>query len=98
MNINPITMTTNCMKKSVNFGEKKQEIKPLIQIDENTPDDKVVSYGTWGANYAYPITAGQLRAARKLSEHGKNPQVNNVETEDSNEYYKRKLYSTEWTM
>ena len=61
MKIAPITMSTNYMKKSVNFGEKKQEMKPLIKIDENTPDDKVVSYGTWGSNYVYPITAGQIR-------------------------------------
>ncbi len=97
MNITPITMTTNCMKKSVNFGEKRQEIKPLIQIDENTPDDKVVSYGTWGPNYVYPITAGQIRATQKVIPHYE-PRTGQKDTETPKEYLSRKIHSTEWTM
>lgn len=97
MKIAPVSMSANYMKKSVNFGEKKQEIKPLVQIDENTPDDKVVSYGTWGSNYVYPITAGQIRATQKENPQF-NPQRTLADKETPEEYLARKIHSTEWTM
>ncbi len=97
MRIAPILMSANHMQNSVKFGEKKQEMKPLIKIDENTPDDKVVSYGTWGSNYVFPITAGQIRATQE-----ENPQFNQkttlIDRETPEEYFARKIHSTEWTM
>lgn len=93
MRITPISMAANYVKKSVNFGEKEKDLKPLIKIDENTPDDKIVSYGTWGSNYVYPITAGQIKATQ---ENSKTFQSTKKETPE--EYYSRKIHSTEWTM
>ncbi len=94
MRITPISMAANYAKKSVKFGEKENGLKPLIKIDEDTPDDKIVSYGTWGSNYVYPITAGQIRNI----EADKQKDCNETGKESTEEYYKRKLYSTEWTM
>ena len=97
MKVSPIFMSANYMKKSVNFGEKKQEMKPLIRIDKNTPYYTVVSYGTWGANYAYPITAGEIRTIRQETPKY-TPKETPQDRETPEEYYARKIHSTEWTM
>ena len=96
MNIAAITMTT---PSKVSFQAKKEEIKPLVNI-EGKKDNEVVAYSNWGGNYAFPITAGQIREqqaeALKAEAIKTAYQPENKESEE--EYTKRKLFSAEWFM
>ena len=68
-------------------------------IPEDVPDTAVVAHGREDSTYIYPITAGQVRKqAREASKL--NPKYIQVDThkEDAEHYYRRKLYSSEWTM
>ena len=100
MKITPISMHSNYGKNIAKFKGNNNEIKPLIKLDESIPDDKVVSYGTWGSNYVYPITAGQLRNSMRqeqLQKTRSNIDFSFSKKETPEEYLARKLYSTEWT-
>lgn len=103
MNIKPISMQTNFKSQAVSFKGKEQQPKPLIQVTDDMPDDQVVTYGTWGPNYAYPITAGQIRAnmaAQAKTEAARAAEIQKpvAKKETPEEYYQRKVHSTEWTM
>lgn len=100
MNIRPISMQTNFKSQAVSFKGKQEQPKPLIQVTDDMPDDQVVTYGTWGSNYAYPITAGQIRAnMAKKAEAARAAEAQNISKQETpEEYYRRKVYSTEWTM
>lgn len=99
MNISRISMANF----STNFkGENKMpqqtEEKPLIDTT-GVSDDTIVAYGTWGSNYAYPIYAGQLKDKQPaLGKPQEEQQAPVMRDETPEEYYKRKLYSTEWCM
>ena len=102
MKISPVSINLN-NRHSLKFkGNEAKDLKPLINLDENVADDEVVTYGTWGPNYVYPITAGQIRSMREKEEalKGEQKETKNVtlQKEAPDEYYRRKLYSTEWTM
>lgn len=56
MNISAINVAT---KISASF-KAQESPKPIIDI-KGKEDNEVVGYSTWGNNYAYPITAGQIR-------------------------------------
>lgn len=103
MNIRPISMQTNFVSRQASFaGKDANQVKPLIKVTDDMPDDQVVTYGTWGSNYAYPITAGQIRAnmASKAAEASRESteRCSVGDKETPSEYYARKIHSTEWTM
>lgn len=97
MNISRISMANSIANfRGVNKTPKESP-KPLIDMGKDTSDDAIVGYGTWGRDYIYPITAGQIRKAQMEREQAaeatpKRP----ADRETPEEYYKRKLYSTEW--
>ena len=103
MNIAPISMSNMAMQKASFKGA--EEKKPLVTDD--MPDDTIVYYSTWGDNYAFPVTAGQIRAheaeMRAMKEQILKEAANNkarieASRESNEEYTKRKIGSTEWMM
>lgn len=98
MQINSISMAT--MNRNVGFkGTENEQPKPLVEVTPDMPDNTVVQYSTWGSNYAFPITAGDIRKmqAEKAYEQVAQPAVDNHQ-ETPEEYYARKINSTEWMM
>ena len=100
MRIAPISMTS---VQNTSFKGKKQQ-QPVVEITDKTPDDTVVAYGSWGSSYIYPITAGQMKKQmaesliRQAIAEKAAAEAKNSENESPEEYYKRKLYSSEWCM
>lgn len=104
MRINPISMASVYKNQNVGFKADSKKEKPLIEVTDDMPDDKVVSYGTWGGNYAYPITAGQIRRSQQIAQEQRlnasatdSNQSNDKYNESPEDYQRRKLYTTEWT-
>ena len=104
MNISAIS-GFNAAKVQSSF--KGQEPKPLFKVTDNMKDDEVVGYSTCGPNYAFPITAGQVRKAQadakraeleELKRQAALDRANKKSAETPDEYRARKLYSTEWCM
>lgn len=97
MNITRISMAnTPANFKGMNKLPQRETQKPLINTRE-VSDDEIVAYGNWGNNYAYPITAGQIRKLEPATKDEQNTSQTSLGKESEDEYYKRKLYSTEWT-
>ncbi|MBQ9244741.1 hypothetical protein IJ182_00570 [bacterium] len=104
MNISAISATTpSRVNSSFKAAEEK---KPLVKLTAETPDDAVVCYSTWGDNYAFPVTAGQIREAQRheqeslqeLRRQAAADRAAQKQKETPDEYTQRKLYSTEWCM
>ncbi len=98
MKIAPISMVSASKLNAASF--KGQQNKPIVEITDDMSDDTIVSYGSWGPNYIYPITAGQIRTnmAESLVKSQFLRAPKNSEQESEEDYKKRKLYSTEWCM
>ena len=96
MKINPVSIAP-MQKQNVNFKGNDNSVKPFIEVTEDMSDDTVVSYSNWGGNYAYPITAGQIRALQAIHVQ---PAVTMPISKDETpeEYYARKIGSTEWLL
>jgi len=95
MKIAPISMVSVSKSNTASF--KGQQNKPIVEITDDMSDDTIVSYGSWGPNYVYPITAGQIRT--NMAESLVKSQAHKSSVQESEEeYQKRKLYSTEWCM
>lgn len=88
MKISAISSFIHQTKRQTAF---KQNEKPLIHT-EGRKDNDIVGYATWGSNYAYPIYARDIKAAKDSPAQRSS---NNNETPE--EYYTKKLYGTEWT-
>ena len=96
MRINSIS-AANYVNRTQSFKCNNCEAKPLINVPIEAKDDEVVAYGTWGPNYVYPITAGQMKPTQKeIEERLSTPKQTSGETETPEEYYRRKINSTEW--
>ncbi len=87
------------------FKAHNSEPKPVVKVTDDMADNEVVGYGTWGPNYVYPITAGQVRhemqeakkaAAEAAKQQARQEAAGKAYKETPEEYMKRKLYSTEW--
>lgn len=97
MIISPISISSNYKVHSFKANEQS---KPQEKGQQE------VQWSTWGENYAYPITkerntdifAGDVKH-NKAGEDKKelNPESKKVGEESPEDYYRRKLYSTEWT-
>ncbi len=92
---------------SVSFGKLPPLYREGIKIDykkpnggipEDVPDDAVVAYGSQDNNYRFPIYAGQIRveSARVSAQHAAAKSYGHKETPE--EYYARKVNSTEWCL
>ena len=97
MRVNPISVSA-FQKQNVNFKSQNNDVKPFINVTDDMSDDTVVSYSNWGGNYAFPITAGQIRALQALKEIDVKPVITTGQTETPEEYYARKIGSTEWLL
>ena len=97
MQVSPISMSS-IQKQNVNFKSQDDSVKPFINVTDDMSDDTVVSYSNWGDNYAYPITAGQIRALQALKEIDIKPIATSPYTETPEEYYARKIGSSEWLL
>ena len=98
MRISPVTISTNYKMHSFKANEQQK------------PQQQEVQWSTWGDNYAYPTTQKEenippidIRETNKIINKEKEiiekrPVRNSEYDETPEEYYKRKLYSTEWTM
>lgn len=96
MKLSPITISANYKMNSFKATEKKPQ--------------EEVQYSTWGDNYAFPIAQNDEVLIGKENTESKQNINNDKEIfekilgktsqydETPEEYYKRKLYSTEWTM
>ena len=98
MNVSRISMAKMPVNfRGINKLTKEPEIKHLDETKKQDSDDAIVGYGTWGGDYIYPITASQIRKAKLEREKAEEAiQQKPVDRETPEEYYKRKLYSTEW--
>ena len=96
MKINPVSMVS-VQRQNVNFKGDDNSVKPFIEVTEDMSDDTVVSYSNWGGNYAFPITAGQIRALQALNVQT-TPVTPAYKEETPEEYYARKIGSTEWLL
>ncbi len=83
--------------KAISFKSDNLEPKPVVNV-EGKKDDEVVMYSTWGSNYAYPVTAGQIKAVTEARKELASAQAQTRYDETQEEYQKRKLYSPEWCM
>lgn len=92
MKISAITSSVYKAKQSPAF---KGDVKPLINV-EGVKDDEIVGYSTWGANYAYPIYARDIKNTRPTDSKVSASPQNTEESRD--EYLARKLYSSEWCL
>ncbi len=100
MQINSISMVSANRNIGFKAAEKNQP-KPLVEVTPDMPDDQVVQYSTWGGNYAFPVTAGDLRkmqAEKVLSEAPKSACACGGKEETPEEYYARKINSVEWML
>ncbi len=98
MQINSISMAA--MNKNIGFkAAETEQPKPLVEIPDDMPDEQVVQYSTWGGNYAYPVTAGDIRRiqAEKAYAETAKPAVD-MQQETPEEYYARKINSVEWML
>ncbi len=98
MRISPVT--TSMMPK-MNFAGKQidtYEGKPVVELDDQTPDDAIVAVGSWDSAYRYPVYAWQVREQNRLKAEKETaqqaPEAGKVETPE--EYYARKINSPEW--
>ena len=88
--------------KSVS-GFKGRPHKARPMVSEQTPDNEIVCYSNWGGNYVFPIYAKDIKQMEQ-AKHETKPETRQVQkqfsemSETPEEYYKRKLYSTEWCM
>ena len=105
MKINSIS--ANYINKTQSFKCNHHSAKPLIDIPEDAKNDDIVAYSTWGNNYAFPITAGQLKEQQQtiIKLQTNKPNVAKVQTTKSDiseysetpeEYYRRKINSPDW--
>lgn len=89
MRISPISISTNYKMNS-------------FKANQNKPQEQV-QYSTWGDNYAYPVTQNDdiiiSPENKEMDEEVKERILGKASQYDETpeEYYKRKLYSTEWT-
>lgn len=99
MKVSPISLQV----RQNTFKAQKIET-PKQQAPEKKEE---ITYGTWGPNYVYPIIkerntdifANNEKLNKKIEDKKElNPDTTLVEEETPEEYYRRKLYSTEWTM
>lgn len=100
MKIAPISMSPVQKQNAASFS-RRHEQQPLVKLTDKTPDDAIVAYGSWGPNYAYPITAGQIRQniAESLVNATAAPKPQyKLHKESPEEYMARKINSTEWCM
>lgn len=93
MNVSPISLAM----KSISFKSNNMEPKPMVNL-EGKKDDEVVMYSTWGDNYAFPVTVGQIRATEEARRELGSSQAQAHYQETPEEYYERKLFSPEWFM
>ena len=95
MKISPITISANYKMNSFKGVEKKPQ--------------ESIQYSTWGDNYAFPVSSKDefLQINKNIEKEVKDVETDIIEKtparvveseESPEEYYKRKLYSTEWTM
>ena len=99
MKINPVSIAT--VNKSFAFKSiQKEQPKPLVTVTDDMPNNEIVQYGTWGSNYAFPITAGDIRRmeAEKAYAQNAKPSVDTRYDETPEEYLARKINSTEWML
>lgn len=98
MRISPVTISTNYKLHSFKANEQQK------------PQQQEVQWSTWGDNYAFPIAQNDEVLIGKENTESKQNINNDKEIfekilgktsqydETPEEYYRRKLYSTEWTM
>ncbi len=54
MKIASVSMAANFKNNSASFKGAEKNVKPLITIPKNVPDDTVIMYGNWGGNLHIP--------------------------------------------
>ena len=95
MQINPVSMV------KVNFkSTNNEQAKPLVKVTPDMPDSEIVQYSTWGGNYAFPVTAGDIRkmeAEKAYAQVAEKP-VDTRFDETPEEYQARKINSVEWML
>ena len=96
MQVSPISFAYNTNRTAASFKGADRELYPAVTPD--TPDDKIVCYSSCGPNYIFPVYARDIKARlAQMSEQA--PKVEEpVKKETPEEYYARKIYSTEWCM
>ena len=93
MNVQSVSLAS----KAISFKSNNLEPKPIVNV-EGKKDDEVVMYSTWGDNYAFPVTAGDIKSAAVARKELGSMQAQTRYDETPEEYQQRKLYSTEWCM
>lgn len=93
MNVQSISLAS----KAISFKSNNLEPKPIVNV-ENKKDDEIVMYSTWGGNYAFPVTAGDIKAAAEARKEFAAVEAQKGYEETPEEYYERKLFSPEWFM
>ena len=100
MNISAIS-SVNCTAKTNAFsGKPKHEPKPLYNNTDDNCDDYLVCYSDWGG-MVIPVTASQIRksnaeARAELKAAAAKREYSKKGEESPEEYYRRKINSTEW--
>ncbi|MBQ8847370.1 MAG: hypothetical protein IJ003_00320 [Candidatus Gastranaerophilales bacterium] len=73
MQISPISFRVQSFQ--ARQPQQSQQPQPIVDI-EGKRDDEVVMYSTWGGNYAFPITAGQLKRAQEVDKPSIDKNIN----------------------
>lgn len=114
MRISPITISANYKMNSFKANDNKPQKEVQwstwgdnyafpITKGEDSPEQKAenVEYSTWGDNYAYPVSVNtEIKDVTNNNKEiiEKKPEGNHQYNETPEEYYARKIHSTEWTM
>lgn len=111
MRISPVSMNGNFKSNTVNFGKKEESSAPKTKEQKlaGVPEGKKVVMCRWDNTYVYPVLvdaddddfvfASAPKPDRKKDGYTPSEPVRVTSSEETpEEYLKRKISSTEWTM
>lgn len=107
MRISPVSMNGNFKSNTVNFGKKEESSAPKTKEQKlaGVPEGKKVVMCRLDNNYIYPVLVDDdgnsvaPKADRKKDGYTPSEPVRVTSSEETpEEYLKRKISSTEWTM